>query len=127
MASLRAWWLLALLALWLAPSSAVAGEVCDPGAGNGAGPASAGGPPGAVSLMILKDGSKVHALAASLARGVPMAARDPQTVVFRDGRVITADVESAGRVLNALGWSARPIRVVASFPKTRARPRRARG
>jgi len=116
----------ALLATCLLSAPAEANEVCDPGASGGSGPASLG-PPGAVSLMILKDGSKVHSLAKSLARGVPLAARDPQTVVFRDGRVITSDVESAGRVLNALGWSARPIRVVATFGKTRARPRRARG
>lgn len=116
----------ACLALWLLPASIPANEVCDPGAGDG-GPAAPSGPPGAVSLMILKDGDEVHSLAKALARGVPMAARDPQTVVFRDGRVITADVESAGRVLNALGWSARPIRVVATFGKPRARPRRARG
>jgi hypothetical protein len=116
----------ACLTLWLLATPIAANEVCDPGAA-GEGPAAPGGPPGAVSLMILEDGEKVHGLAKALARGVPMAARGPQTVVFRDGRVITADVESAGRVLNALGWSARPIRVVATFGKPRARPRRARG
>jgi hypothetical protein len=100
----------------LLPAFAGANEVCDPGQSRGA-----------VSLMILKSDAQVHVLAKSLARGVPMAARDAATVVFQDGRVITSDVESAGRVLNALGWGARRIDVVASFGNRRARPARARG
>lgn len=82
---------------------------------------------GPVALMILESPARVRALAASLARGVPVVARDDATVIFRDGRVITADVEAAGRHLNALGWSRRRIDVVASFAGARARPKRRRG
>jgi hypothetical protein len=80
-------------------------------------------PTGPVSLLLLQSGQKVRELAAAL--GEPIVARGPKTVVLADGRVITADPEAAGDVLNALGWGARPIQVVVSFPKTRrVRPRR---
>jgi hypothetical protein len=80
---------------------------------------------GPVALIILASGSKVHAYARTLKGTV--ARRDAETVIFHDGRVITADIESASRHLNALGWGARSINVVASFPAQRARPRRDRG
>jgi hypothetical protein len=100
-----------VLALALgSPSAAQAGEVCEV-------------PPtsGPVALIILASGSKVHAYARTLKGAV--ALRDAETVIFGDGRVITADVEAAGRHLNALGWGARRVDVVASFPAARPRPR----
>jgi len=45
-------------------------------------------------------------------------------VIFRDGRVVTADAGSATQHLNALGWGHRPIEIVASF---RMRPMQAPG
>ena len=84
-------------------------------------------PRGPVSLIILQSGRSVHELAASLARGARVVAKDPETIVFDDGRVITADVEGASAHLNRLGWGGRPIQVVASFPSAPARPRRDRG
>ena len=79
---------------------------------------------GPVSLMILKGPTEVKELALALDRGVPVVARDAGTVVFQDGRVITSDVEGAGRHLNRLGWAERPIRVVASFSASRPLQRR---
>ena len=106
-----------VLALALGAPLAAAAEVCEA-------PPPSSGP---VSLMILKSPAQVQSLAKSLARGVPVVARDASTVIFRDGRVITADVEAASRQLNRLGWSKRRIDVVASFAKRRAGPARQRG
>lgn len=104
---------LVLLAALALPAAALArGEVCER--------PTARGP---VSLIILASGAKVHELAESVTRGATVVARDAETVVFDDGRVITADVEAASEHLNRLGWGARGIRVVATFPAKRARPR----
>jgi len=108
---------LAGAAVLLLAGAAAAAEVCET-------PPASTGP---VSLMILKGPAQVQSLAKSLARGVPVVARDASTVIFRDGRVLTADVEAAGRHLNALGWSRRRIDVVASFAGRRARPARRGG
>jgi hypothetical protein len=87
------------------------------------------GPParGPVSLIILASGRSVHELAASVGRGAKVVAKDADTIIFDDGRVITANVEGASAHLNRLGWGARSIQVVASFPSAPARPRRDRG
>jgi hypothetical protein len=100
-----------LLVLVLGPfANAHAGEVCEV-------PSS-----GPLSLIILASGSKVHAYAGTLKGTV--VRQDAKTVIFLDGRVITADVAAAGRHLNDMGWGGRSINVVASFPAARARPRR---
>jgi len=109
--------LLPLVLCALLASAARGSEVCES-------PPASTGP---VALMILDSPARVRALAISLARGEPVVAHDESTVVFRDGRVITADVEAASRHLNALGWSGRRIDVVASFAGSRARPTRRRG
>ncbi|MEM7411571.1 MAG: hypothetical protein AAF430_15165 [Myxococcota bacterium] len=100
-----------LCAALLAPAPTFAAETCDP--------------TGPITLVILQSGGKVHALAK--AQGGTVVRHDAETVVFADGRVITADVEGAGAHLNALGWGARPISVSAASAAKRARPRRARG
>lgn len=99
------------LALALAASVAWSAETCAPS--------------GPVSLIILQSGQKVRELAASL--GGPVLRADSSTVIFADGRVITADVVAAERHLNEVGWGERRIEVLASFPKRRARPRRPSG
>jgi len=76
---------------------------------------------GPVSLIVLASGAKVQAYARTQQGTV--ARRDAETVIFHDGRVITADIAAAGRHLDALGWGSRDIRVVASFPPAKARPR----
>ncbi len=94
-------------------ANAHAGETCEvPSSGSS----------GSVSLIILSSSSKVHAYARTLKGTV--ARQDKKTVIMRDGRVITADVEAAGRMLNDIGWGGRSINVMASFPAARARPRR---
>jgi hypothetical protein len=97
-----------------ASSAGAEGEMCAP-------------PSGPVSIIILQSGEKVYELARSLARGSKVVAKDTTTVVFDDGRVITADVDRAGQHLNTLGWGARRIRVVATLPARRPRPRRSGG
>ena len=82
-------------------------------------------PSGPIALIILASGPKVLTYARTLKGRVLQ--HDARTVIFDDGRVITADVESAGAQLNELGWGSRRIDVVASFPAQRARPRSARG
>jgi hypothetical protein len=100
-----------LLVLALGPfANARAGEVCNV-------PST-----GPVSLIILASSAKVHAYARALKGTV--VRQDAKTVIFGDGRVITSDVAAAGRHLNDLGWGARSINVMASFPAARARPRR---
>ena len=72
-------------------------------------------PSGPVSILILDSPQKVEEFAASV-RDARVAARDRGTVIFDDGRVVTADVDAATRQLNRLGWGNRAIEVVASFP-----------
>jgi hypothetical protein len=72
-------------------------------------------PGGPVSILILDSPQRVDAFAASV-QGAQVAARDRGTVIFDDGRVVTADTDAATRQLNDLGWGNRPIQVVASFP-----------
>jgi hypothetical protein len=95
-------------------TTAHAGQVCEVPSGSGP-----------VALIILSSGSKVHAYAR--AQKGTVARKDAETVIFHDGRVITADVEAAGRHLNDLGWGARGIEVVASFSAPRGRPSRGSG
>jgi len=103
------------LALWLlcllVPSDAWA-QSCEA--------APRGGP---VSILILDSAQRVDEFAASV-QSAQVAARDRGTVIFDDGRVVTADTDAATRQLNQLGWGNRPIQIVASFPM---RPQRAPG
>ena len=80
-------------------------------------------PPPSVSLIVLASPARVQALAASIPGG-RVVRRDAATVIFEDGRVITADVANVGPHLTALGWTERKIEVVASFAARAARPRR---
>jgi hypothetical protein len=70
---------------------------------------------GPVSILILDSAQKVDAFAASV-QGAQVAVRDRGTVIFDDGRVVTADTDAATRQLNDLGWGNRPIQIVASMP-----------
>lgn len=74
-----------------------------------------------MSLIILSSPKKVQQLAATI-RDAKVLKRDAKTVVFSDGRVITADVTSASRHLNDLGWGKRSINVMASFKQRSRRP-----
>ena len=78
---------------------------------------------GPVSILILDSPRRVEAFAASV-QDARIAVRDRGTVIFDDGRVVTADTDGATRQLNELGWGNRPIQIVASFPM---RPKRVPG
>jgi hypothetical protein len=81
------------------------------------------GTTGPVSILILDSPQRVEEFAKSVP-DAKVAARDRGTVVFDDGRVVTADADAATRQLNGLGWGNRPIQVVASMPM---RPKQAPG
>jgi hypothetical protein len=70
---------------------------------------------GPVSILILDSPQRVEEFAKTV-QGAKVAARDRGTVVFDDGRVVTADADAATRQLNGLGWGNRPIQLVASMP-----------
>ena len=91
------------IGLAAAPVAAQEGQTCDAGAVRPA-----------VSLVILASAKKVQELAASV-RDVRVLRRDAKTVVFENGRILTADVAAVGEHLNALGWASRRIEVLASF------------
>jgi len=95
--------LLALVATAL-PGSAAA-QTCDARQRGG----------GSVSIVVLASGERVQKLAATV-KSVEIVRRDKETVIFADGRVITSDVEAAGRHLNALGWGHKRIEIAASVP-----------
>ena len=76
---------------------------------------------GPIALYILANAKKVHSFAATVRDG-KVVRKGPKTVIFQDGRVVTADVEETSRHLNELGWAARPIQIAASFPKATQRP-----
>ena len=78
---------------------------------------------GPVSILILDSPQRVEEFAKTV-QGAKVAARDRGTVVFDDGRVVTADADAATRQLNGLGWGNRPIQVVASMS---LRPKQAPG
>ncbi len=71
-------------------------------------------PTGSVMLLIVSTKRKVQDYASTLTH-IPVVARDTTTVVFQDGRVVTADVGKAGQHLNDLGWASLRMEVVASF------------
>jgi hypothetical protein len=75
----------------------------------------AGGGGGPVSLLILDSARKVDEFAAT-PRDAKLVVRESGIAIFEDGRVVTSDVDAATRYLNELGWAARPIQIVASFP-----------
>ena len=70
---------------------------------------------GSVSIVVLASGERVRKLAATV-KGVEIVRRDEETVIFADGRVITADVEATGRHLNDLGWGHKRVEIAASVP-----------
>jgi hypothetical protein len=74
---------------------------------------------GPVSILILDSPQRVDEFAKSV-QGAKVAARDRGTVIFDDGRVVTADAEAATSRLNQLGWGNRPFQIVASMPLRRS-------
>jgi hypothetical protein len=70
---------------------------------------------GPVSILILASAAKVHEFASAV-QGARIVVRENETVIFEDGRVVTASPDSATRHVNALGWGERGVQIVASFP-----------
>jgi hypothetical protein len=94
-----------------APAPDPAVELQDPGAGNLCPPDT-----GPVTMLIVDSERAVKSGAAQYP-DLPVLHRDAETVIFEDGRVITADVEAAGDRLNELGWNGRELQLVSSMPR----------
>ena len=109
----------------LSDATTARAQICQPRQSAPSGPSGPSGLPAqsgsSVSLIILSSPKKVQQLAATI-RDAKVLKRDAKTVVFSDGRVITADVTSASRHLNELGWGKRSINVMASFKQRSRRP-----
>lgn len=91
------------------PAGARSPGICTPGDAQGG-----------VSILVVATRQKVNQFAASV-RDARVVRRDPETVLFEDGRVVTSNVGSLGPHLNALGWGQRKIAIVGSFSTRRAR------
>jgi hypothetical protein len=79
---------------------------------------------GSVAIVVVASPARVQQYAATV-NGVPVLRREADTVIFADGRVVTANVGAVDRHLNALGWADRRIEILASFSKRS--PRRVPG
>jgi hypothetical protein len=80
---------------------------------------------GPVSILIVASPESVASFAASVQNARALV-HERGTVIFDDGRVVTSNVDAATTHLNALGWGARPIEIVASF-RLRSAPTPRRG
>jgi hypothetical protein len=78
------------------------GGICEPGSGP-------------VMIVVVESPAKVKS-ASALWEATPILARDPETVVFADGRIVTSRVEAAGEQLQSLGWAHRDIEIVGGLP-----------
>jgi hypothetical protein len=83
-----------------------------------------GDPP--VTIVVVKSAKKVRS-AAALWEATPVVARDSETVVFADGRIVTSRIEATGEHLKSLGWSHRDIEIVGSPAAATAAWQRRRG
>ncbi|MDJ0866983.1 MAG: hypothetical protein QNK03_12800 [Myxococcota bacterium] len=89
---------LTLAAALLAPATAFGqGKVCEPAAG-------------AVMVVVVDSPRQVRTAVAGM-RGRALVATE-DTVIYADGRVITASVEATSRHLNELGWAHRRLQLV---------------
>lgn len=75
---------------------------------------------GSVAIVVVASPERVQQYAATV-KGVRVLRRDADTVIFADGRVVTANVGAVDRHLNALGWADHRIEILASFSKRSAR------
>jgi hypothetical protein len=96
------------LSLWLAPPALAAGGMC-------------GAPSEPVLLVLVERPQQVAGAAAGLSRAMPLVS-ESDTVIFADGRVVTSDLASASRHLNALGWAERRIEIAGAGASTRPPP-----
>ena len=109
---------LSLAAALLLPSASLAQEsgVCEVGG--------APVPSGPVQLLLLSSDRAVHKFAKSV-KNSEVLVRDSGTVIFADGRVVSSNPTAVESHLRDLGWTKRPLKLVASFRIRQAtRPRR---
>jgi hypothetical protein len=76
--------------------------ICDPGATP-------------VVIVVVPSPKKVES-ASELWKATPIVVRDPETVVFADGRIVTSRLEATGDHLQSLGWTHRDIEIVGGLP-----------
>jgi len=53
--------------------------------------------------------------------------REPEVVVFADGRIVTSSPEKAGQRVQSLGWAHRDIEIVGGLPAASGAWQRRRG
>jgi len=66
-------------------------------------------------IVVVPSPKKVES-ASELWKATPIVARDPETVVFADGRIVTSRLEATGDHLQTLGWTHRDIEIVGGLP-----------
>ena len=71
---------------------------------------------GPVTIVTVRNGAALERAMAD--RSVPIAYSTEDTVIYEDGRVLTANVEGVGEHLNKVGWAQNPM------PTKRTRRRR---
>lgn len=80
-----------------------------------------GPPPGPVLLVLVESKARVPSAAAGLSRTRRLV-DTADTVIYADGRAVTADLAAVSRHLNALGWAERPIQIAGAGTSTRLPP-----
>ena len=87
--------------------------ICDPGAAP-------------VMIVVVPSPKKVQS-ASELWKATPIVMRDPETVVFADGRIVTSRIEATGDRLQSLGWAHRDIEIVGGLSAAAGAWQRRRG
>ena len=86
------------LALLMAPAAWANGQMCGP-------------PQGPVMVVIVPSKARVPGAAAGLS-STRRLVDTADTVIYADGRAVTADLGAISGHLNALGWAERQIEIV---------------
>jgi len=88
----------------------------DPSDAAGSGQAGICDPSAAPVMIVVVPSPKKVESASELWKATPIVARDPETVVFADGRIVTSRLEATGDHLQTLGWTHRDIEIVGGLP-----------
>jgi hypothetical protein len=86
-----------LLSLLAAPAAQASGNMCGP-------------PPTPVLLVLVESKARVPGAAAGLS-STRRLVDTADTVIYADGRAVTADLAAISGHLNELGWAERPIEI----------------
>lgn len=79
-----------------------------------------------VMIIVVESPRKVQS-ASALWKDTPIMVREPEVVVFADGRIVTSSPEAAGQRVQSLGWAHRDIEIVGGLPAASGAWQRRRG